>query len=616
MTDIPKENTAPIQHTGWASLAKTIRELDEAKMKDCKDDIDTLLIFAGLFSTVMTAFLVESYRNLLIDNNDTMVDLLQQISAQTRGYATSTGFINATDTVTISDPTLPFEPSRDAIRVNVLWFASLIFSLSAASFGMLVKQWLREYMAGDYTSPRVRIRIRQYRHPSLARWKVFEIAAILPLMLQLALGLFFAGLCVFTWSANHHVAYTSMPLVGGWALLFLFATIAPAFSPRCPYKTAFTRRGMKSLRKLLFHSAYFHALDSCCSRLSWRAIKPVIHPRSPNQKEEPSSADRKVEEEDVIQDDGDDISLLATLDGMLRDDDLLPTSIAQALQQMQTDPSDVIKFIFGAVERRIHEDFPLTNTSLPNLQRKLTKYVWNNLVNFTAEVMRTYLNQPRRELQRDSQLPDWMSYALTFLFSLCEHALTKEGEHVIFMCLSFQTDPAIHNGAIRLIASHARGDKVQYGHILGQLRGVFEEIAEADERRRLLLLIERDRLGKPVQSLTDLVKESDSMDDIGLSALLALLMGCTGKQIINYDWPLGTRESLQAIMSSSRIPRQSENNLVPLLTQLMTSRTLFWGVVRYVISSGEKHRSVGQTGQRLIALAFVDAKLDGGHFVA
>ncbi len=31
--------------TGWAAMSKTIREVDEDKVKDYKEDIDTLLVF-------------------------------------------------------------------------------------------------------------------------------------------------------------------------------------------------------------------------------------------------------------------------------------------------------------------------------------------------------------------------------------------------------------------------------------------------------------------------------------------------------------------------------------------------------------------------------------------
>jgi hypothetical protein len=31
--------------TGWTAMAKTVRGVDEDKVKDCKEDIDTLLVF-------------------------------------------------------------------------------------------------------------------------------------------------------------------------------------------------------------------------------------------------------------------------------------------------------------------------------------------------------------------------------------------------------------------------------------------------------------------------------------------------------------------------------------------------------------------------------------------
>ena len=34
--------------TGWTVMAKTVRDIDEGKVKDCKEDIDTLLVFVSL----------------------------------------------------------------------------------------------------------------------------------------------------------------------------------------------------------------------------------------------------------------------------------------------------------------------------------------------------------------------------------------------------------------------------------------------------------------------------------------------------------------------------------------------------------------------------------------
>lgn len=123
------------------------------------------------------------------------------------------------------------------VTVNVCWFASLILSLSTASVTILVKQWLREYLSVDYTVPHERIRIRHFRYHGLESWKLLEIAALLPLMILVSLGLFFVGLCFFTASVHPSIGKTAVVLVGGWALFTVFALIAPILSPRCPYKT-------------------------------------------------------------------------------------------------------------------------------------------------------------------------------------------------------------------------------------------------------------------------------------------------------------------------------------------------------------------------------------------
>ncbi|KAI0683949.1 hypothetical protein BC835DRAFT_1294492, partial [Cytidiella melzeri] len=228
------------QPTGWAAMAETVRTYDEEKVKDTKEDIDTLLVFAGLFSAVLTAFLIESYQSLSPDTSSQMLLVMQQIALQTASYNMVNGMINATSQppMNITDvSSQPFQPSVAAIRVNVLWFSSLIFSLITASFGMLVKQWLREFLAVENPSPQARLRIRRFRYPELMQWNVFEIAAILPLLQQIALALFFIGLCYFTESVHESVGHTSLPLVAGWAFCFSIFTILPIFFPRCPYKT-------------------------------------------------------------------------------------------------------------------------------------------------------------------------------------------------------------------------------------------------------------------------------------------------------------------------------------------------------------------------------------------
>lgn len=112
-----------------------------------------------------------------------------------------------------------------------------MISLIAASFAILVKQWLREYLIVKNPSPQARLRVRRLREPQLAVWRVTEIAAVLPLLLQLSLGLFFVGMCYFTSAIHSSIGYTTVPLVAGWAACFLSVTLLPFVFPRCPYRT-------------------------------------------------------------------------------------------------------------------------------------------------------------------------------------------------------------------------------------------------------------------------------------------------------------------------------------------------------------------------------------------
>ncbi|KAI0695535.1 hypothetical protein BC835DRAFT_946113 [Cytidiella melzeri] len=238
-----KHDSEVLQHSaqyvragGWSAMARVVRDFDEEKVKDCKEDIDTLLVFAGLFSAVLSAFLVGSYPLLQQDTPGQILLTLDKIyQAQIGGGPASSPAVSQPE---------PFVPSTSAVRVNVLWFSSLIISLTTASFGMLVKQWLREYLAVENPSPQARLRIRHFREPELTRWAVFEIAAVLPVLLQLSLGLFFIGLCYFTSMVHPSIGNTSLPLVAGWAFCFLTVTILPVFFPRCPYKTTLLKKAL------------------------------------------------------------------------------------------------------------------------------------------------------------------------------------------------------------------------------------------------------------------------------------------------------------------------------------------------------------------------------------
>lgn len=130
---------------------------------------------------------------------------------------------------------------------------------------MLVKQWLREYMVGEHISPKERCRVRYLRHQGLVQWRVFEIAAVLPLLLQFSLILFFVGLCDFARSLHPVVAWVVTTSIIVWLVVYAAGTIAPAFSDFCPYNTPSLRSSLKYIRSLLVrvgsHQSQAHIFD-------------------------------------------------------------------------------------------------------------------------------------------------------------------------------------------------------------------------------------------------------------------------------------------------------------------------------------------------------------------
>uniref|UniRef100_A0A0W0GB01 DUF6535 domain-containing protein n=1 Tax=Moniliophthora roreri TaxID=221103 RepID=A0A0W0GB01_MONRR len=148
----------PTRTESWERMLKEVRH-DEDIVKGWRDDIDTLLVFAGLFSVVVTAFVIESYQWLDEDPADTTVTLLTHlISVQVNGSQT-----------TSFEPT-PFKPDALSICINIFWFLSLSLSLTSALFGLLCKQWVREHQRDTTTrTPGEGLALRQLRRDSFEK---------------------------------------------------------------------------------------------------------------------------------------------------------------------------------------------------------------------------------------------------------------------------------------------------------------------------------------------------------------------------------------------------------------------------------------------------------------
>ncbi|KAF7344936.1 hypothetical protein MVEN_01656200 [Mycena venus] len=215
----------------WAVYVLEAEKYDKALVESWKSDMEGLLIFAGLFSAILTAFLIESYKTLNSNSGDLTVQLLTQISEQLLASATG-------DPLRI--PTsIPFTPPITALACNGLWFLSLGLSLACAMIATLLQQWARDFLhrADMRSAPIIRARIFSYLYYGLRRFRMHTMVEIIPLLLHASLGFFFCGLVAFLIPVHLAMAV----LVGTLLMIIVAAysvlTFLPLLYPDCPYHT-------------------------------------------------------------------------------------------------------------------------------------------------------------------------------------------------------------------------------------------------------------------------------------------------------------------------------------------------------------------------------------------
>ncbi|KZO99236.1 hypothetical protein CALVIDRAFT_511510, partial [Calocera viscosa TUFC12733] len=216
----------------WRTYVQEADKLDEALLKKWGDGIDIFLLFTGLFSAILSAFLVVSWSSLQPDPTQSTSDALSAISHQLV-LLSSGGAMNQSAAYEVP----PFVPPRWAVIVNCLWFTSLFISLLTAVLSMLLKEWLSAYSDGVALVPLERVKQRQMRYDGMIRWNVPAIVSILPLAIHIAVFLFLSGLVLFAWPASValSVLMTVLLLVGFG--LYTTSAILALVVPDCPYRS-------------------------------------------------------------------------------------------------------------------------------------------------------------------------------------------------------------------------------------------------------------------------------------------------------------------------------------------------------------------------------------------
>ncbi len=146
-------------------------------------------------------------------------------------------------------PYMTYHPTSTASWVNGLWFTSLVLSLTTALIAVLTKQWIHEYRTSiELGTYRERGRIRQFRFTNLSDWHVPVIIGLLPVLMHVALGVFFAGLIILLLSLSRHITASISVVVAAALAAYLVTNVIPVFNPACPYKTPLTHYVYRIIR--------------------------------------------------------------------------------------------------------------------------------------------------------------------------------------------------------------------------------------------------------------------------------------------------------------------------------------------------------------------------------
>ncbi|KAF9026216.1 hypothetical protein BDZ89DRAFT_41621 [Hymenopellis radicata] len=231
-------------------------KFDFDMVENWRDGLDMLLVFAALFSAVVTTLVVQSSQSLHVDYAEvTTILMLRLIDIQ---VAISNG--EPAPLVQNSNPSASFRATSGDLWVNGLWFTSLVLSLTTTLIAVLTKQWINEYMILPSGTPRDRARIRHFRFIGLQQWHVPLIIGLLPVLMHVSLGVFFAGFLIFVCSLSGTMAIALSCVTAIGALAYLISNILPLFYANCPYKTPL------ALYSFMFISCIRRRLESWRSR--------------------------------------------------------------------------------------------------------------------------------------------------------------------------------------------------------------------------------------------------------------------------------------------------------------------------------------------------------------
>ncbi|KAI9508576.1 hypothetical protein F5148DRAFT_1283878 [Russula earlei] len=238
----------------WTVYLREAKEYDNHMAEAWKEGAKGFLAFSGLFSVIVTLFLIEGYKKLSPNLDDRNTFQLCQISQQLAGLTNGTY-------IPLQDYSSP-PPTNLIVWVNALWLLSLVLSVMSALSATLILQWAHRYLQ----LPRIpsvvseQARVRSFLFFGAYNYDMINSVEISATLLHFSVFLFFAGLMILFFTIYKAVAIVGSISVGLFAVAYLTLTILPCIDYRSPYITP-----MSSVVWYLWHTS----LSSVAICLRW-----------------------------------------------------------------------------------------------------------------------------------------------------------------------------------------------------------------------------------------------------------------------------------------------------------------------------------------------------------
>ena len=136
-----------------------------------------------------------------------------------------------------------FSPPEYIVVVNALFYASLGIMLLAAFIAMLIISWVHEFDHGlaAISIPEQRAKTREFRYLGMERWKLEEMVAMLPLLIQISLLLFAVGLVLFLFRISKPSFGVTTAIFGVGVLYYAVTTTISVFVTSSPFHSPLSR---------------------------------------------------------------------------------------------------------------------------------------------------------------------------------------------------------------------------------------------------------------------------------------------------------------------------------------------------------------------------------------